>query len=174
MQTTLSCFSPGRSIARFMSKASKTLPYGSHSVLLQCERLISRPKLSKALVVGANIIAQTECSATPTPSLFREMYNYLPYFWNSQLELSNGQTCRVFSHLDMQWKWNACCRRVSLDGCVKRLRTLQTPHATVHSSLVADDWFAAAQYLIDQKQYRPMLARRVGDRSQAKDLGIET
>merc|ERR1719343_1434193 len=50
-----------------------------------------------------------------------------PYFWNSHSPLSNGQTCLVFSHLEMQWKWNAW---------------LQTPQATVHSSLVWEPWFA--------------------------------
>lgn len=34
---------------------------------------------------------------------------YRPYFWNSQSRLSNGHTCRVLSHREMQWKWNACC-----------------------------------------------------------------
>jgi len=52
---------------------------------------------------------------------------YLPYFWNSQSLLSNGHTCRVLSHLEMQWKWKAW---------------LQIPHATVHSSLVAEAWLA--------------------------------
>ena len=53
--------------------------------------------------------------------------NYLPYLLNSQSLLSSGQTCLVFSHLEMQWKWNAW---------------LQTPHATVHSSLLLAPWFA--------------------------------
>jgi hypothetical protein len=34
---------------------------------------------------------------------------YRPYFWNSQSRLSSGQTCRVLSHREMQWKWKACC-----------------------------------------------------------------
>ncbi len=38
---------------------------------------------------------------------------YLPYFWNSQSLLSSGQTWRALSHLEMQWKWNACCELVS-------------------------------------------------------------
>ena len=33
---------------------------------------------------------------------------YRPYFWNSQSLLSSGQTWRALSHLEMQWKWNAC------------------------------------------------------------------
>lgn len=52
---------------------------------------------------------------------------YRPYFWNSQSLLSNGQTCLVLSHLEMQWKWKAW---------------LQIPQATVHSSLVAAPWLA--------------------------------
>lgn len=40
---------------------------------------------------------------------------HLPYFWNSQSLLSSGQTCLVFNHLEMQWKWKACyASRVSL------------------------------------------------------------
>jgi hypothetical protein len=73
--------------------------------------------------------------------------DYLPYFWNSQSLLSSGQTWRALSHLEMQWKWNACCMRVSsrvAKGGQPRQRspTLQIPQATVHSSLVADAWFA--------------------------------
>jgi hypothetical protein len=34
---------------------------------------------------------------------------HLPYFWNSQSLLSSWQTCLVFNHLEMQWKWKACC-----------------------------------------------------------------
>jgi len=30
------------------------------------------------------------------------------YFWNSHSRLSRGQTCRVFSQREMQWKWKAC------------------------------------------------------------------
>ena len=30
------------------------------------------------------------------------------YFWNSHSRLSSGHTCRVLSHLEMQWKWKAC------------------------------------------------------------------
>ncbi len=36
-----------------------------------------------------------------------------PYFWNSQSLLSSGQTDLALSHLEMQWKWKACYRRVS-------------------------------------------------------------
>jgi len=43
----------------------------------------------------------------------RHVLDYRPYFWNSQSRLSSGHTCRVFSHREMQWKWNACCERVS-------------------------------------------------------------
>ena len=49
------------------------------------------------------------------------------YLWNSHSRLSRGQTCRVLSQREMQWKWKAW---------------LQTPQATVHSSLVAEAWFA--------------------------------
>lgn len=72
-----------------------------------------------------------------------------PYFWNSQSLLSSGQTCRAFSHLEMQWKWKACCSMYVVSnttqyrkvwGCAGR--TLQMPQATVHSSLVAEAWFA--------------------------------
>lgn len=78
---------------------------------------------------------------------------YRPYFWNSQSLLSRGQTWRVLSHREMQWKWKACCgkgnvsaqdwslyedRRVGGGG----KHTLQMPQATVHSSLVAEAWFA--------------------------------
>jgi hypothetical protein len=66
-------------------------------------------KLSSGLTCQA-WVAQKPGSDDPTPTLFHKYYNHLPYFWNSQLELSSGQTCRVFSHLDMQWKWNACCK----------------------------------------------------------------
>jgi hypothetical protein len=38
----------------------------------------------------------------------RDYVAHLPYFWNSQSLLSSGQTCLVFNHLDMQWKWKAC------------------------------------------------------------------
>ena len=55
-------------------------------------------------------------------NLCKDSY-YLPYFWNSHSRLSKGQTCRVFNHRKMQWKWNAW---------------LQIPHATVQSSDVAD------------------------------------
>jgi len=50
-----------------------------------------------------------------------------PYFWNSQSLLSSGQTCRVLSQREMQWKWKAW---------------LQIPQATVHSSFTAEAWFA--------------------------------
>jgi len=59
--------------------------------------------------------------------LFLFVFYQRPNFWKSQSRLSNGQTCRVFSQREMQWKWNAW---------------LHMPHATVHSSLVADAWFA--------------------------------
>jgi len=55
------------------------------------------------------------------------IFHYLPYFCSSHSRLSSGQTCLVFNHRDMQWKWKAW---------------LQTPQATVHSSLVTDAWFA--------------------------------
>ncbi len=47
----------------------------------------------------------------------------------------------------MQWKWKACLsKRVSntVDGLKrpKGFPTLQIPQATVHSSLVAEAWFA--------------------------------
>ena len=39
---------------------------------------------------------------------------YFPYFWNSQSLLSRGHTCLVFNQREMQWKWNACCIRLSV------------------------------------------------------------
>ena len=53
--------------------------------------------------------------------------SHRPYFWNSHSVLSRGQTWRVFSQREMQWKWKAW---------------LHTPQATVHSSVVALAWFA--------------------------------
>jgi hypothetical protein len=45
----------------------------------------------------------------------RNRIAHLPYFWNSQSLLSSGQTCLVFNHLEMQWKWKACyASRISL------------------------------------------------------------
>ena len=38
---------------------------------------------------------------------------YRPYFWNSQSRLSSGQTWRVLSHREMQWKWKACWYRLA-------------------------------------------------------------
>ena len=82
------------------------------------------------------------------------------YFWNSHSRLSRGHTWRVLSQREMQWKWNACCvgsggacdmgearsirspRRQSCARSIHALLTLQMPHATVHSSDVADAWFA--------------------------------
>jgi len=46
-----------------------------------------------------------------------------PYFCNSHSLLSRGQTFLVFSHREMQWKWNAW---------------LQIPQAALQSSLVAE------------------------------------
>lgn len=49
----------------------------------------------------------------------------------------------------MQWKWKACCLALvlvwylgSVGVMSEEGRTLQMPQATVHSSLVADAWFA--------------------------------
>ena len=42
-----------------------------------------------------------------------------PYFRNSHSTLHSGHTCRVLSHREMQWKWNAW---------------LHTPQAAVHSA----------------------------------------
>jgi hypothetical protein len=69
-----------------------------------------------------------------------------PYFCHSQSRLSSGHTWRVLSHLEMQWKWKACCRFpgqyiIQVEYIPAEL-TLQMPHATVHSSLVADAWLA--------------------------------
>merc|ERR1719340_127536 len=69
---------------------------------------------SKPKFVLITLSSATECSQCP-------------YFWNSQSLLSRGQTCLVFSHLEMQWKWKAW---------------LHIPQATVHSSLVALAWLA--------------------------------
>merc|ERR1719340_141096 len=69
---------------------------------------------SKPKFVLITLSSATECSQCP-------------YFWNSQSLLSRGHTCRVFSHLEMQWKWKAW---------------LHIPQATVHSSLVALAWLA--------------------------------
>lgn len=66
-------------------------------------------------------------ASLPQPFAHFSHPSYLPYFWNSQSLLSNGQTWRVLSQREMQWKWNAW---------------LQTPHAAVHSSPVAVAWFA--------------------------------
>lgn len=77
-----------------------------------------------------------------------------PYFWNSHSLLSRGQTCLVFNHLEMQWKWKACCKKNILIHVIDMIflkfalflyiskLTLHTPQATVHSSDVADAWFA--------------------------------
>jgi len=37
----------------------------------------------------------------------------LTNFWNSHSRLSRGQTWRVFSQRDMQWKWKACCTNIT-------------------------------------------------------------
>ena len=46
----------------------------------------------------------------------------------------------------MQWKWKACCeyagQRSASSMYIPTELTLQIPHATVHSSLVADAWLA--------------------------------
>jgi len=60
--------------------------------------------------------------AIATFSLFQR-----PYFWKSQSLLSSGQTCRVLSQREMQWKWKAW---------------LQTPQATVQPSLEGAVWLA--------------------------------
>merc|ERR1719340_327229 len=69
---------------------------------------------SKTKFLLITLSSATECSQCP-------------YFWNSQSLLSRGQTCLVFSQREMQWKWKAW---------------LHIPQATVHSSLVAEAWFA--------------------------------
>merc|ERR1719251_392413 len=69
---------------------------------------------SKPKLVLITLSPATECSQCP-------------YFWNSQSRLSRGQTWRVLSQREMQWKWKAW---------------LHMPHATVHSSLVAEAWLA--------------------------------
>jgi len=80
----------------------------------------------------------------PRPCSFQFAVLYLPYFWNSQSLLSSGQTWRVFSHREMQWKWKACYNMISIlmNPYWRLWLTLQIPQATVHSSLVADAWFA--------------------------------
>ena len=69
-----------------------------------------------------------------------------PYFWNSQSRLSSGQTWRVLSQREMQWKWKACytLKVSSKPPCISltALLTLQIPQATVHSSEVAEAWLA--------------------------------
>lgn len=45
---------------------------------------------------------------------------YRPYFWNSQSLLSRGQTDLAFNHREMQWKWKACWRSVSLFDAEKK------------------------------------------------------
>lgn len=84
------------------------------------------------------------------------------YFWSSHSRLSSGHTFLVLSQREMQWKWNACCRRArqTLQPRTQSTRrTLQMPHAAVHSSLVAETWFAwqsmparAAQSARDQAE----------------------
>lgn len=54
--------------------------------------------------------------SVPQSHRSRPARDHLPYFWNSQSRLSRGQTCRAFSHLEMQWKWKACYASVSNDG----------------------------------------------------------
>lgn len=60
---------------------------------------------SKAKQLAAFVLSP---SSTPLKCL-----PYRPYFWNSQSLLSRGQTWRALSHLEMQWKWKACCKIVS-------------------------------------------------------------
>lgn len=53
--------------------------------------------------------------------------HYRPYFAKFHSILSRGQTGRVFSQCEMQWKWKAW---------------LQVPQATVHSVSLFADWLA--------------------------------
>ena len=50
-----------------------------------------------------------------------------PYLSKSHYTLQRGQVYIFFSHLEMQWKWNAW---------------LQVPHATLHSSVPPLSWLA--------------------------------
>lgn len=80
-------------------KPHSTVPYGD-AKLLSCshDHFISP--------VTPDVRNETQTQAllyTDSPSLYR------PYFWNSQSRLSSGQTWRVLSHREMQWKWKACC-----------------------------------------------------------------
>ncbi len=62
-------------------------------------RSTSSPRLSRPVVPNLSFVMCRHASAGNA---------YRPYFWNSQSLLSSGQTWRALSHLEMQWKWNAC------------------------------------------------------------------
>ena len=85
--------------------------------------LDKKEKVRGQLILYMKIVFN--CTFTKLTKYFK--INYFPYFWKSHSQLHNGQTCLVFNHLEIQWKWKAW---------------LQTPQATVHSSLVADCWLA--------------------------------
>ena len=62
---------------------------------------------SKHLLYGRSVMCHY---ARGFPSLCQIpiLISQRPYFWNSQSLLSSGQTWRVFSQREMQWKWKAC------------------------------------------------------------------
>lgn len=70
------------------------------------------PRTPFVLVTNARCPNETKklkC-ALLQPLLLREEVGsrvHRPYFWNSQSRLSSGQTWRVLSHREMQWKWKA-------------------------------------------------------------------
>lgn len=68
------------------------------------------------------------------------------YFWSSHSLLSRGQTLRVFSQREIQWKWNACFMFLETTSGIsitmKSAPTLHIPHAALHSSDVAETWLA--------------------------------
>lgn len=69
---------------------------------------------SKAKQLAALVLSPSP--PPPPPSIYR------PYFWNSQSLLSRGQTWRALSHLEMQWKWKACCETVSREPPCRRFK----------------------------------------------------
>ena len=72
----------------------------------------SRTHLKSDASLRRIVLMDTLCHARKLVCLVYRlirMYSpHRPYFWNSQSRLSKGQTCRVFSQREMQWKWKAC------------------------------------------------------------------
>lgn len=77
------------------------------AVLIFCLSLCipQRPRRLFLDVISSSRAAH-KCSHVLKP--LPPVHDHLPYFWNSQSLLSRGQTWRVFSHREMQWKWKAC------------------------------------------------------------------